>query len=531
MNNSDLPSHSAWLQDTTLRFSIRGPKLKAIDAAIQAHEQLIKRYEIGQLSFENLDKQQPKAIENLGRALAVWKSSQGSGQEWRANPRNKNGAFTKLSVAFTNYNIAMDREKFTPSASHDAELTRARLGVIYLFSRLSVHASVARMLILPAVSIAGFLDGQVSDNPYDLFGHAGDSTAANIGNNVMHGIRFIGEPLISTGEIIESGIKNTPNVKSASLFMDMVDWLTDFASKLGHNFIELFYRQEMKDGPHVVQISMILSVVKSAITMGAIVLCDSLTNFASDGLRLIRHLTRIADAAVDGIRSWWRSKNVSILEGHPSIICDTLKAKMSGQVSKGVYNTIKASAGIAIQLILPGIGSVIRAVSNIILSVFETIYNIIEHYVTVTTIRGIIYQCQYLWKQYKKNQNQQQNMAARKPLFHEDSKRFATWYREIAKSVPSLIALTLNSGICGDKMNFINMFDSYTEGPIKQDKFDKGVEYVDSLKDYSANFLRTSDYRFTSDYPDVAGYINIAKKFDTNTQSKAWKFLKTAADI
>ena len=526
MMTSEMSSLSVWLRNTSIRFSVRGAKLRAIDSAIQRHE-MASRVHMQKTKCWGVAPEPQnsfKTNEDIAMALTAWKKAQGSGEEWKVHPRNKTGEITKL-------NVNMGRERILPEKGYEAALIHARLGIIYLFSRLNVNGSIARMLILPAISIASDIFSPVSPNGNNMFANVANNSTGIVSTDVMHGIRFVGEPLIEAGSAIEGGIihANATNVQSTKLFRQMVDWLTNFARKLAQNLKELFYRQEMRDGPHVIQISMLLTTVKAAITMGAITLCQSIAGFATDGTRLIRHLTRIADVAVDGIRSWWRSRSVSILNGHPTIICDTLKAHMAGEFKKGIYNVLKASAGIAIQVVLPGLGSVIRALSNIIISVLETIYNMMKHSIVVKNIRGIINQCQYLWKAYKKNE--ELSRSKKEALFHEDSKRFATWYREIARTAPELIALTLNSGICGDKMHFLHVFDYEQGTAIRQNKFDQGVKYLDSLKDYSANLLRTSDYRFTSDHADVAGYITIAKKFDSNQENKVWKFVKKAAEV
>ena len=512
-NIQNIPSLSVWLQNTNVRFSVRGSKLRAIDNAIKRNDADHAAQRI---------KETTGNLHSISMALEAWKKAQGVGEKWKSHPRNKKGEFTKL-------NDILGRERHIGTQSYHQNLSHARLGVIYLFAHLDVNARVASILLLPAVSIAGFLNGQISSNPHDLFGQAGNTAADHVSQSVTDGIRFAGEPIIAGGGAVEDAMMGAKTMRSTSLFLHIVDWLSDFARKIGHNLIELFYRQEIEDGPYVIQVSMILSTVKAAITMAGTIVCETFTGIASDSTRLLRHLTRIADAAVDAIRSWWRSRTVSILFGHPSMICDTLKSSMTGQVKKGIYNTMKASAGIALQLLLPLVGSAIRAVGNMLLSIFETIYNLIEHYVVLQNIRGIAYQCQHFWKAYKETQMQPLN--ARKALFHEDSERFATWYCEIARTSPELIALTLNSGICGNKMEFLNMFNTDKGKLITQEQFSSGVEYVDSLKDYSTNLLIFSDYRFSSDKSDVQGYINNAQKFTRNQENKAWKFIKKAADV
>ena len=525
MNENNIPTLKVWLNNTNVNFSIRGSKLRAIDAAIKRNEtdntNYMKKHPT--LGHNPPHEETTGNLHSISMALAAWKKAQGVGEKWKSHPRNKKGEFTKL-------NDILGRERHIGTQSYYQNLSHARLGVIYLFAHLDVHAKVAKMLLLPTVSIAAFLDGQINTSKYNLYDHTSSTSAANDSTLAIDAVRFAGEPIIAGGMAVENAMMDAPsNVRSSSLFMYICEWLSDFARKIGRNLIGLFYRREIKDGPYVIQLSMILSTIKAALTMAATIVCEAFSAFASDTTRLLRHLSRIADAAVDGIRSWWNSRNVSILFGHPSMICETLKTTMTGQLKKGIYNTMKASAGIAIELLFPLVGSAVRVVGNLILSVFETIYNLIEHYVVLQNIRGIAYQCQHFWKAYKETQMQPLN--ARTALFHEDNERFATWYREIARTSPELIALTLNSGICGNKMEFLNMFNTDKGTLVTKAQFSSGVEYVDSLKDYSANFLLESDYRFSSEKRDVQGYINIAKEFTRNKENKAWKFVKDCANV
>ena len=79
-------------------------------------------------------------------------------------------------------------------------------------------------------------------------------------------------------------------------------------------------------------------------------------------------------------------------------------------------------------------------------------------------------------------------------------------------SVPAISILTLNSGICGDKMRFLKMFN--TEGNelnLNEDRrvetFQQGVEFVDDLKNVGADLLGKTGYSFTSEDKVVANIL------------------------
>ncbi|MCK5819127.1 MAG: hypothetical protein KAH18_07705 [Psychromonas sp.] len=514
-----IPTLKFWIQHTSTTFGIRSSSLRAVDAAIEKYEKnKIKSQQppTEQTSLIDTDNTSLNLIE-IGFALDRWKKAQGLREAWKSSPRNKTGVITKLNAIVGTPEIDISTDNYKENLAH------ARLGIIYLFSHLNVDTNILSLMVLPAALITGTALSQVSVEGNDLFSDRSKETF-NATHAAMRDLRFGADPAKGLINAIEDGIKVKKQQRSDSLIKKIVDVLEGFVKQVLKTLVELFYRQDSVNGPYVIQTSLMLSLTKATIASVAIILCNAIGNFTTDVTRLARHLARIADAAVDGIRSWWQSQFVNILYGHPSAICASLKSRMSAHVRLGIYNSMKATAGIAIQLLFPLIGEAVRAVGNIILSIFEMIYNFLECHVRLHNIRGVIHECQGLWEQYQSNKLLPIN--ERKKLMHEDVNRFAAWYSEIARTSTELAALTLNSGICGDKMHFLNMFDTTLGKLIKQDAFDKASNYMELLKDYSGNFLRTSNYIITSEDPMVQAYINHAKEIGLGNSNKLWAMVK-----
>jgi hypothetical protein len=72
-----------------------------------------------------------------------------------------------------------------------------------------------------------------------------------------------------------------------------------------------------------------------------------------------------------------------------------------------------------------------------------------------------------------------------------------------------LAMLALNSGICGDKMHFLQMFQDDTR-VISQASFDAGVKYVDELKIWSSGYLKDAGFNFVSNDAMTTGLIKLA---------------------
>jgi hypothetical protein len=185
-------------------------------------------------------------------------------------------------------------------------------------------------------------------------------------------------------------------------------------------------------------------------------------------------------------------------------------------------------------LLIPAGGIAIRAAINIIATLIETVYLFTRRQMKLSIMRGIFLDARDFWLRYTMDNNLTKTFALsegdRKPLIENNSDDFFTVFSDAMISIPELTALVLNSGICGDKMHFLNMLSmaapdhKMTEHDKKS--FQEGLDYVKDLKNYSANLLRNSPYIFDSELPDIKGYISAAKEFTTSDSNKTWDNFK-----
>jgi hypothetical protein len=98
--------------------------------------------------------------------------------------------------------------------------------------------------------------------------------------------------------------------------------------------------------------------------------------------------------------------------------------------------------------------------------------------------------------------------------------------------MPAIPILTLNSGLCGDKMVWLQMFNDKASGivPIGQDQFDQGVAYIDGhLKPWGAKYLKDCAYGFSSESDQVVAAIERSKNYSSpDVENKAWTIFKVA---
>ena len=107
---------------------------------------------------------------------------------------------------------------------------------------------------------------------------------------------------------------------------------------------------------------------------------------------------------------------------------------------------------------------------------------------------------------------------------------FNAWYRKASLCIPAIPILTLNTGICGDKMVWLQMFSerSGNSNVISQNEFDRGVSYIDGhIRPWGASYLEKCSYGFSSSKSDVGAYIEHAKSHTySEPEHQAWKVFK-----
>ena len=108
---------------------------------------------------------------------------------------------------------------------------------------------------------------------------------------------------------------------------------------------------------------------------------------------------------------------------------------------------------------------------------------------------------------------------------HKSPMAFAKWYRSHALAVPILAAMTLNSGICGAKIHFLQMFDSHG-AVITQKEWDKGVKMLEDLKARCGEFIRNTKHKFISSDPFVTQLMAHHLTDPADTRNGIWAMIR-----
>jgi len=444
----NLIPYKEWMKRTFVIGRPRSKLLKAIDDAIRQYEN---------------SPGGGVAMWNIEQKLKAWQSSKGPGDTWRSSARNKKDyAFDQLERALT----GKGPEAAMPDVLR-ADMDNARLGVLYLFGHTEVSSNIFNVALEGGLSVAG-----------SALSYGGqDSAATNLGTVMVPGSALL--------DAAETGARGAATPELGTMRARFLAWLEDFAKKIITALKEKFG-----------DIDVTLAAIKNLLNVLAGVFLKNAAPFISAGLDIFKGLANTGDATVRRLKSWWQGRGVAVLPGHPSVVVDAIKKAMTLSIFEGLYQVLKGAGGVGLEFLTGAASTII----NIVVAITETVIKIIWRLVEIGRMKTFFREARRHW----------QTHGIGASAFHRDYVRFNRWYKQYALSIPALAILTLNSGICGDKMRFLRMFKA-DDTVVSQADFDKGVTYVDGLKANGARLLDACGYDFGSDDKMVGSLLSFAK--------------------
>src|SRR6185312_5395796 len=287
-----LVSYDDWIKHTESLGARRSDELRALDGVIRAYQ---------------TDKS-AAALTRVKNALAAWKKTQGAGDAWKKSRRNKDGYVELLTTQVEKGGDTDSAWGTTPNFMHE-NLINARLGVLYLFSHLTVSPRIFNVLLEGGLSIAG---GALS--------YAGASDGLNNATaNVVS--TYQGLVMVPGNEILDAGWGATkplilkPDAKTKLMtFMEKVKrWFEDVAKGLLESLKEK-WKCELPAALVKAAVSAAISATQSALASGLL----------SGALDLGKGVVVSVDAAVTKFKAWKSSRDVEFSSGHPKMVVDTI---------------------------------------------------------------------------------------------------------------------------------------------------------------------------------------------------------------
>jgi hypothetical protein len=447
-----LITYDEWRRKTDVIGRKRSPALVGLDHALRGYETTP--------TDANRDAVQ--------RALDTWKLSQGPGDEWKNSARNKSKLVELLTTLLRGGADSDSAWGTHPNFMHD-DLVHSRLGVLYLFSHMSVNPKFFNIILEGGLSMTN-----------SLVGYAGLSTAdGGLANNgAMWTTRTMPPVMTAIGNDFIDGawssaqqhvVQPAMRGKFESFSQAIRNWFEEFGRKLLDS-LKAKWNCELPIGVAKAVTNSVCGAVLSVTTAGIV----------SGALDTTKGAIVSVDAAVTKFKAWRSGQNVLVAQGHPTTVVDSISRGMWMSLGEGLWQLLKGAANIGIAFGSAGAG----LIAGIVIAGAELLAKVLYRLYEVFHMDRFFAEASEHWRN--------RNLPT---ALHLQPWAFGRWYRHFALNTPALAVLTLNSGICGDKMIWLSMFrDDAT--PIASADFQRGVQHLDSLKVWGVDYLKQAGFSF-----------------------------------
>lgn len=464
----NLIAYDAWIKRTAAIGRFRSTELKAVDAALKAYE----------------DTPNAENLKTLVDKLDAWKAKEGAGDAWKRSIRNRDA---QIVEQLTSLIWGGDSDRFNVPYFMIPEVVHSRLGVLYLLSKLEVETEYFGVLLEGGLGVVngalGFAGADVSQ------GGLGMQSATNAG-------MFLNTAMVPGSVLLNGSVKAAGEAKipSTSAMQDLktrvTSWIADFTRKVLAIIREKFG-----------EIDVTAAAVKNLLNVLVQVFCASAAPFVQAAQDIAKGLVNTLDAAAVRLRSWYLGRNVSLVAGHPGTVVDSIHRAMNLSAFQGLYTALKGGAAMA----LTATAAWATLLLNLLTAIGETIFKVLWRRAETSRMKTCFETAAEHWT-HRNDPAALQN----RPF------AFAEWYRKYALWTPAIAILTLNSGICGDKMTYISLYDTdqLQENVAldqMQSRFDQGVRFLDDLKPWGGEYLRGCAYEFSSSDELVAKLITFSQ--------------------
>jgi hypothetical protein len=492
MTRKKLVTYTEWKTGTTRALHQRSKELKAVDAALKTYSMMCGNMN----AISSSDNQYLSDVKNT---FNTWKKSKGPNDAWKDSSRNGNKLFTLLD---NQLNGIGDTDKGLGVVDFmAADMVHARLGVLYLFSNLKCDDSMF------SVALNGAFD--IATTSLDYGNVKYDQGNVKKGVQVLDAVGKKAEAAILARQGRKQKVPSSQLLQSVppptdgrlrQIWTTIRDKVLEYAEKIIAAIKEKL--NSLKEKINTIRKDPGQAVIDN-IGPALRKLVDALTSrflaaavpFIGAGLDIAKGIVNTLDAGVTKFKEWLASSDVVLGSGHITVIVKSIKQAMAMSIGSGIYDLVKGGMKLGAEFMTAGAAALMSLIASIIETVVKTIWKLIE----ISRLRAFFKESEELFKG-----------RANADSIHNRPIAFNQWFKGYALSLPVLSVLALNSGITGNKMLFLQMFQSNTE-VVSQHQFDAGVTYLDELKSWGSGYLDDCGFSFSSDDPMVKGLLEMAK--------------------
>lgn len=406
----------------------------------------------------------PSALVVLRAALRDWmdhKDAKDGPGAWAESKRNRKYLIAHLNAAIhgdTDVSLGMP-EMMSPG------MINARLGILYLFANTTWDEGVFRFVTSGVLDFAGKGTGKPAVR-------------------ALKASDWLVKPGPAPTDAVRKGARDRLVAHLSSLHDKLASAIEAQLPKQDADKDQAKSLRDMWDAvPGGMQAACRYLVDKAL---------DQIAPFLANGVGTVEGLIKATSAGVDRYVVHTKGKGVSIVPGTPRSTVDGIKHAMNLALASETYGVLRSAGALTLEGISAGIAG----------TIIDVAFSVIEAFVALIWRVRDFYHLRVFRKEAKQYWETREDAS---PI-HERPAAFNAWYRRVALKVPAVPCLTLTSGICGDKMRLLRMFDKEGE-VITPAAFTAGVAYLDNLKAWGAKYLADLGYDFGSEDPMIAKLI------------------------
>ena len=478
-----LIAYKDWMAGTSRLLHVRSPELKRLDKALEGHSAVANHSNF-------------KAV---AEAFAAWKKSKGGDELWKGTSRNGNQMFTLLDNQLRGVG---DTDQALGTVDFMAEdMVHARLGALFLFSRLECDDSIFSVVLEGAIDVTtSSLDYADVEYNERMIG-AAKSGASALAAQAEQKIRAReGKKSVKSAQLMQAAAPPTSE-RLLRIWTMIRDKVLEYAQKIIAAIrakLESIKKSVMtaKDNPGGAVIDNLPGLLRKLVDALTSRFLAAAAPFIGAGLDVAKGIVNTLDAGMKKFDEWLSSRDVVLASGHITVIVESIQRAMWMSVGAGLYDLLKGGVSLGMQFATSGAAAIVTLVSSIIEAVVKAVWKIVE----ISRLRQFFDEARELWKSHNEAD-----------ALHKRPIAFNQWFKGYSLSLPVLSVLALNTGITGNKMLFLQMYQSDSR-VVSPAQFNTGVTYLDGLKKWGSTYLQDCGFSFSSEDKMVTGLLAMADK-------------------
>jgi hypothetical protein len=506
-------SYAEWLLGTG-RVRDRSSAAKAVDLAFQRFEW-------------------KKTMENflsLKQAFLMWIAFLDErGMSWRRIPENKQGTVERFDRQIRQWAVL----PIEPLVRIE-DRVHTRLGLVYLFSHLRVNTTSSEVLAEALVSVATLGLGYHASGDQAVYYAklgvgASKSVVSGIAASIEDWVLAPASPSIydaipkeatwqeqlamgyqitrqAIADALRNALKSISDVFREKLKPFFVDPMGIIGASVREKLLPFIAEATAAIGamlekqlqPYVDDLegkvsSMVFGQIRPVAELVVGTVAAALLPILTSAWDTVKGIIKTIDAGIDRYR-FWAKEHIQIANGHPAAIMQSIRHAMNVSLGDGLATTISGAGRLTGEVLSAGAGKIVSMVLKMVESLIRAFVKIVE----IEQLNQFIREAKQQWEKRD---------AA--DALHKRESAFDKWYRGNAMTLPIISVLSLNSGLAGDKTQFLAGLSTNRDADFQ--KFAEGAAHVDSLKAWGVSYLNNVRINLSGIDAQANGYLAIAK--------------------